>query len=231
MVTKKKTRKQLLKEPDEFITFTGKAITFVTRYQKQISFMLCAIVAIALIFFGYRFFAQRAETKAFTRLGQTQSKYETLKKTSSETAAYRQVSEAFQSIIKKYGGNAGGKLARVIYANISFDAQQYEKAIALYKQSLNDFKDDKLVYNMILSNLGHAYQRVEDEQNAAAYFEKAASATNSPIREDALFNLGLMYEKLGEATKSQKTLEEILNNHPDSIYFDVVEEELNTLKK
>jgi len=231
MATKKKTRKQLLKEPDEFITFTGKAITFVTGYQKQISYMLCAIVAIVLIFFGYRFFAQRAETKAFTRLGQTQSKYDTLKKTSSETAAYSQVSEAFQSIIKKYGGNAGGKLARVIYANISFDAQQYEKAIALYKQSLNDFKDDKLVYNMILSNLGHAYQRVEDEQNAAAYFEKAASATNSPIREDALFNLGLMYEKLGEATKSQKTLEEILNNHPDSIYFDVVEEELNTLKK
>ncbi len=231
MATKKKTRKQLLKEPDEFITFTGKAITFITGYQKQISYMLCAIVAIVIIFFGYRFFAQRAETKAFTRLGQTQSKYDTLKKTSSETAAYSQVSEAFQSIIKKYGGNAGGKLARVIYANISFDAQQYEKAIALYKQSLNDFKDDKLVYNMILSNLGHAYQRVEDEQNAAAYFEKAASATDSPIREDALFNLGLMYEKLGEATKSQKTLQEILNNHPDSIYFDVVEEELNTLKK
>ena len=230
MATKKKTRKQLLKEPDEFITFTGKAITFITGYQKQISYMLCAIVAIVIIFFGYRFFAQRAETKAFTRLGQTQSKYDTLKKTSSETAAYSQVSEAFQSIIKKYGGNAGGKLARVIYANISFDAQQYEKAIALYKQSLNDFKDDKLVYNMILNNLGHAYQRVEDEQNAAAYFEKAASATDSPIREDALFNLGLMYEKLGEATKSQKTLQEILNNHPDSIYFDVLEEELNTLK-
>jgi tetratricopeptide (TPR) repeat protein len=231
MATKKKTRKQLLKEPDEFITFTGKAITFITGHQKQISYILCAIVAIVIIFFGYRFFAQRSQIQAITRLGQTHSKYDTLKKTSSETAAYSQVSEAFQSIIKKYGGNAGGKLARVIYANISFDAQQYEKAIALYKQSLKDFKDDKLVYNMILNNLGHAYQRVEDEQNAAAYFEKAASATDSPIREDALFNLGLMYEKLGEATKSQKTLQEILNNHPDSIYFDVVEEELNTLKK
>ena len=231
MAAKKKTRKQLLKEPDEFITLTGKAISFVTEYQKQISYLLCTIIAIALIFFGYRFFAQRAETKAFTRLGQAQSKYETLKKTSSETAAYSQVSEAFQSIIKKYGGNAGGKLARVIYANISYDAQQYEKAISLYKQSLNDFKNDKLVYNMVLSNLGHAYQRIEDTQNAAAYFEEAASAADSPIREDALFNLGLMYEKLGESTKSQKMLQEILNNHPDSIYFDLVEEELNALKK
>jgi tetratricopeptide (TPR) repeat protein len=231
MAAKKKTRKQLLKEPDEFITFTGKAITFVSGYQKQISYMLCTIVAVALIFFGYRFFAQRAETKAFTVLGQTQSKYDTLIKTSPETAAYSQVSEAFQSIIKKYGDNAGGKLARVIYANMSYDARQYEKAIALYKQSLNDFKDDKFVYNMILSNLGHAYQSVEDRQNAAAYFEKAASAPDSSIREEALFNLGLMYEKLGEAAKSQKTLQEILNNHPDSIYFDMVEEKLSALKK
>ena len=231
MAKKKKTRKQLLKEPDEFITFTGKAITFVTGYQKQISYMLCALVAVALIFFGYRFFAQRAETKAFSLLGQTQSKYETLIETSSETEAYSQVSDAFQSIIKKYGGNAGGKLARLIYANISYDARQYEKAIAIYKQSLSDFKEDKFVYNLILSNLGHAYQRVEDEQSAAAYFEKAASATDSPIREEALFNLGLMYAKLGEAAKSQKTLQELLDNHPDSIYFDMVEEELSTIKK
>jgi hypothetical protein len=40
-----------------------------------------------------------------------------------------------------------------------------------------------------------------------------------------------MYEKLGEAAKSQKMLQEILKNHPDSIYFDLVEEELNVLKK
>ena len=230
MAAKKKTRKQLLKEPDEFITFTGKAIAFVTEYQKQISYMLYTILAVALIFFGYRFFAQRAESKAFTLLGQIQSKYDTLIRTSPEAEAYHEVSEAFQNIIKKYGGNAGGKLARVIYANLSYSARQYEKAIELYKQSLSDFKDDKFVYNVILSNLGHAYQRVEDEQNAVAYFEKAASSKYSPFQEDALFNLGLMYEKLGEAAKSQKTLQEILNNHPDSIYFDLVDEELNTLK-
>jgi tetratricopeptide (TPR) repeat protein len=230
MAARKKTRKQLLKEPDEFITFTSKAIAFFTGYQKQISYILSTILVIAVLFFGYRFFAQRAETKAFTLLGQTQSKYDTLKETTSETEAYSQVSEAFQSIIKKYGGNAAGKLARVIYANISYDAAEYEKAIALYKKSLNDFKDDKFIYNMILSNLAYAYQRIDDGQNATAYFEKAASAKDSPIREEALFNLGLMYEKSEEDAKSQKMLEEILNTYPDSIYSDIVEEELNKLK-
>ena len=231
MAAQKKTRKQLLKEPDEFITFTGKAIAFVSGYQKQISYTLVAMVALALIFFGYRFFAQRAESKAFSILGQTQSRYETLKKASSPSEAYSQVAETFQNIIKKYGGNAGGRLARVIFANISYEAAQYEKAIVLYKQALNDFKDDKLVYYLILSGLGYAYNQVEDEQNAATYFEKAASATDSQIKEEALFNLGLIYEKLGEADKSQQALQKILNNHPDSIYFNLVEEKLTRLKK
>lgn len=230
MAKQKKTRKQLLKEPDEFITVTGKAIAFVSEYQNQISYALIAIVAIALIFFGYRFFAQRAESKAFSILGQTQSKYETLKKASSAIEAYNQVSEAFQSIIKKYGGNAGGKFARVIYANISYDAEQYEKAITLYKKSLNDFKTDKLVYYMILSNLGYAYQQVEDLQNAVIYFEKASSATDSQISEEALFNLGLIYEKLGETDKSKAAFQKIVNNHPNSIYLSIVEEKLATLR-
>ena len=230
MAKQKKTRKQLLKEPDEFITVTGKAIAFVSEYQNQISYALIAIVVIVLIFFGYRFFAQRAESKAFSILGQTQSKYETLKKASSAIKAYNQVSESFQSIIKKYGGNAGGKFARVIYANISYDAAQYEKAIALYKQSLNDFKTDKLVYYMILSNLGYAYQQVEDLQNAVIYFEKASSAEDSQISEEALFNLGLIYEKLGETDKSKEALQKIVNNHPNSIYLSIVEEKLATLR-
>jgi len=231
MAKKKKTRKELLKEPDEFITFTGKVITIARGHQNQISYLLVAIAAIALIFFGYRFFAQRAETRAFAILGQTQSKYETLKKSSSAAEAYSQVSEAFQGIIKKYGGNAGGKLARLIYANISYDAAQYDNAIALYKQSLKDFKEDKLVYNLILGSLGYAYQQVKDEQNAATYFEKAASATNSTISEESLFNLGSIYKKLGEADKSQQALQKILNDYPNSIYSDMVEEELAALKK
>ena len=226
MAAKYKTRKELLKKPDEFITLTGKAISLARDYQNQISYTFLAIVAIVLIFLGYRFFAQRAEVKAFMQLQQAQVEYQTLKASSSTAAAYNTVSETFQGIIKKYGGNAGGKLARVIYANMSYDAGQYDKAITLYQQSLNDFKDDKSVYNLILNSLGHAYQQIDDTQNAAVYFERAAESTDSLVREEALFNLGWVYQKLGEAAKGQQTLQQILDDYPNSIYFDMVQEQL-----
>jgi tetratricopeptide (TPR) repeat protein len=231
MAAKYKTRKELLKKPDEFITLTGKAITFARDYQNQIFYAFCAIVVVVLIFLGYRYFTQRAEVKAFSMLQQTQSEYQTLKAASSAPEAYSKVAAAFQRILKKYGGNAGGKLARVIFANISYDAGQYDTAIALYKQSLEDFKDDKAVYHLILSSLGYAYQQMDDMQNAIVYFERAAKAKDSPVREEALFNLGWVYQKLGEAAKSEQTLQTILDDYPNSIYFDMVQEELSARKR
>ena len=230
MAAKYKSRKELLKKPDEFITLTGKAIAKARDYQNQIMYVLMAIVAIGLIFLGYRFFAQRAETKAFSKLQQAQSAYQTQKAASSAKEAYNKISQAFQDIIKKYGGNAGGKLARAIYANISYEAGQYEKAIALYKQSLNDFKENKAVYNLILNSLGYAYQQMNDPQNATVYFERAATQTDSLMREDALFNMGWIYQKMGETAKSRQALQQILDDYPNSFYFDMVQEEINAQK-
>ena len=229
MAAKHKTRKELLKQPDEFMTLTGRAIAFVRDYQNQITYIICAVVAVFLIVLGYRFFAQRSEVKAFSILQQTQSEYQVLKASSTSAEAYSRVSEAFEGIINKYGGNAGGRLARVIFANISYDAGQYEKAIELYKGSLNDFIDDSVVANLILNSLGYAYQQLDDPQNAAVYFERAA-ASNSLAREEALLNLGWVYQKLGDAAKSRQTLQTLLDDYPNSIYFDMVQEELSVQK-
>ncbi len=228
MASRKKSRKQLLKKPDEFITLTGRVIQFASVNQKQISYGLCALVVVALVIFGYRFFAQRAETRAFALLEQTLADYEVNKKASSPQEAYNKASEELQRLVKKYGGNAGGKLARARHANISYEAGDYQKAIELYKQSLNDFKDDQLVYHLILSSLGYAYQRIEDDRNAVRYFEELSSASDSSLRDEALFNLGLLYEKLGDAADSRKAFQEIISNYPNSMYFDIAQEKLSS---
>jgi tetratricopeptide (TPR) repeat protein len=226
MAAIKKSRKELLKKPDEFITFTGRAIRFVSDYQKPISYALCAVLAIVLIVFGYRFFAQRAEAKAFSMLKQTMTKYEAHKKETSADEAYKKVAEELQTIVAKYGGNAGGKLARASYANISYNAGEYNKAIELYKQSLDDFKDHPMVYNLILSGLAYAYGQLGDNSNAVTYFEEIISSKNSGNRDEALFNLGVLYEKLGDTDKSHEAFKQILSGYPNSMYFDIVEEKL-----
>ena len=46
---RKKTRKELLKEPDEFITISGKLIRFAVAHKNQLIYALGVIVAVSLI--------------------------------------------------------------------------------------------------------------------------------------------------------------------------------------
>jgi tetratricopeptide (TPR) repeat protein len=228
MARGKISRKELLKKPDEFITLTGRAIQFARAHQKSVSYGLCALVAVAIVVFGYRFFSQRAQANAFAALAQTMASYETSKKASSSQEAYGKASEALQRLVQKYGNNAAGKLARVRYANISYEAGDYQKAIELYKQALSDFKDDPLIYQLILSSLGYAYQQTGDDRDAIKYFEELSSSNGSVIRDEALFNLGLLYEKSGDTAGSRKAFQEIVSNYPNSMYFDIAQEKLSS---
>ena len=60
----KKTRKELLKEPDEFMTLTGKVIGFAVDHRTQLTYGLGIVLALVIIVSGVRFFSIRAEKKS-----------------------------------------------------------------------------------------------------------------------------------------------------------------------
>ena len=49
---KKKTRKQLLKEPDEFITFTAKVFRFAINYKYQLFGILVGLITVIVLVRG-----------------------------------------------------------------------------------------------------------------------------------------------------------------------------------
>ena len=221
---KRVTRKQLLKEPDEFITFSGKLIQFGMRYKTQLTYVAAILVALIVVVSGYRFFLIRSENNAQALLNQAMAKYQTALNGQDSEKAYQTVSEDFQLILNKYGSKNSGKIARVIFANICFDAGDYAKAIELYRQSLEDFKNHAFMNNLIRSDLGYAYEQLNDIPLAVSYFEKIAENQEPILRDEALFNLGVLYEKSGDHQKSADAFKRIITDHPDSIYIEIVKE-------
>ena len=222
----KKTRKELLKEPDEFITISGKMIGFFVEHKNQITYALGAIVALALIFSGYRFFSIRSENKAAALLNQGMAKYEKFKNDKQPEAAYDRVSADFQLILDKYGSKQNGKLARLTYANICYEAGKYDQAIALYKKSLTDFEKQPSIYNQVVGSLGYAYEQQADYASAVDYFKQLAAAPESILQAEALYHLGWLYDKLGESEKSKEAYNKIISDHQDFIYIDMVKERM-----
>ena len=225
---RKKSRKELLKEPDEFMTISGKLIGFAVAHKNQLTYAIAVIVATALIISGFRFISIRSERKAATLLGKSLAKYESLKNEAEPAAAYEQLAPELQLILDKYGRKKSGKIARITYANICYEAGNYEKAIALYKTSLNDFEKNPVIRNQLLSNLGYAYEQQEDYQSAVNYFEQLTSAAAGGLRADALYHLGWLYEKLGQTEKSEAAYSKIVSDHQDFIYIDLVKERMSS---
>lgn len=223
----KKTRKELLKEPDQILTFSAKLLNFIMAHKKQIGYGSGVVVALILIVSGFGFFSNRAENNASALLQKSAARYSTLinAKTPPDKA-YQDISEDFKLILEKYGSKQAGKKARLIYANICYDGGDYEQARELYNKALDDFETHPFIRMEILTSLGYVHGQLNDYAAAAEYFEQVANGSELIMRDGALFQLGLLYEKLGEPQKSKTAFETIISDHQNSIYFDMAKERL-----
>jgi tetratricopeptide (TPR) repeat protein len=221
------TRKKLLKEPDEFITTTGRLIRWSQRYQAQLTYAVGAFFILLLAIAGFRYFGNQAENTAFQLLNQATEKYESSLKAIGPEKAYQEVKEDFEYILKKYKRKEGGKMARIVYANISYEAGNPDQAIRFYGQALNDLGKEKTFKNFILSSLGYAYEKKKDYQKAISYFELILENNDPVIKDVALFNQGRLYEALGDVSKSRDAFNRLVLDYADSIYFEIAKEKVS----
>ncbi len=226
MVRKKFNRKQL-KQPDEFITFSGKVIQWGQKYRRQIGYAAIALLGIVLASVGYRYFDNRSEVKAFTQLSQANTNYAVqIQKTGAQEKAYEVVKADYQNILDNYSGKNAGKVARKTLADICFNAGRYDEAIDLYERSLKDFKKEPFYHSIILSDLALAHETNSDDEAAMQYFEMVANMPDAPSLDQALFHLAGLYEKAGKSEKAREFYEKIIAEHAGSIYTDIVKEKI-----
>lgn len=226
MAKKRVTRKQLLKEPDEFISFTGKLISFGRQYHKPLAYAACAFFIIVITIVAAQYFSNRTENTASDLLRQAMQKYEIRRNASDAGQAFTEVGPDFEHILEKYSGKHAGKMAGVIYANLSYEAGKTETAILLYEKALNDAAMDGGYRNLILSSLGYAYEQKGDIKAALTYFEKIADGNNPVAKDVAFFNLGRLYEAMDEPEKSREAFTRLVSDFQDSIYYDLVNEKI-----
>ncbi len=221
---KKISRKKLLKEPDEFITFSGKLIRFGRTYRLQLAIGLGALFATLIIVSGVRYFTIKGEQKAFALLNQAQTQYGTLVKDMEPAEAYAKVKPEFEHLLDKYARRQGGRLARIAFAHICYDGGAYQEAIDLYQEALDDFKDNPLMSHGLLSGLGYSHEALNEDAEAVRYFEMIVAGPDQILKDEALFHLGTLYQKTGDYTKSQKAFDTILADYPESIYLELAKE-------
>lgn len=223
-----RSRKRELDQPDEFVTLSGKAFNYFNlNKQKIINFS--AILALLLILVaGVHYYNTSTEAKAFLLLEKGIKKYEALKEKNGPDEVYSEVKEDFEMVLSRYSGRKAGNIARVMLADICFDAGEYNRAIELYEQSLDKLDQNAFYTQMIYNGLGYAYEQKNEFEKAIMYLEKITSGSAGDFKEDALYNLARLYSKTGHPDKAIDCYKQIQADFPDSIYTNMIKENLNS---
>jgi tetratricopeptide (TPR) repeat protein len=221
-----RARKRDLENPDEFITFWTKLFNIVTEHKIQFLGALtffCVLIIVAAVTVYY---LKQSENKAFFLLQQSVTKYQASMKAGDPNKAYQEAGKNFRVILEKYSNRKGGKLARLAYADICYAAGDYDKAIANFSKLLADFNDEPFLKNLVLSGLGYSYNAKKDYNTSAKYFEMIVTTPVYTNKDEALFNLGELYAKIGEKDKSLDAFKKILSDHTGSMYTAIAKEKI-----
>lgn len=222
------TRKQLLKEPDQFITFSGKLIAFGQTHLKPILIGVGSILALILIVTVVGQISSRNENKASERVEKALAKYSAALQDTDAKTAYDRVKTDFNEIFDAYGSKSAAKIARIVYGDICYNAGDADAAIAAYQRALEDFGQAPALKSIVVSGLGHAYMQKDALSEAIQYFEMLSEDGEKTMKSEALFNLAWLYEATGDAEKSKARYEQLLAEFPDTMYVDLVKEKVNS---
>jgi tetratricopeptide (TPR) repeat protein len=220
---KKVTRKQLLKEPDEFITTTGKIINWGRQHQRHLTRAAILLGIVLIVVSGWRFLAFRAEKTATALLEDARGRYTTLKNDQDATQAFQAVKDDFETLVRKYSRRQAGKLATVVYANIAYEGGDHDLAIALFKKVQPAFVDSPFTQELILSGLGYAYAAKQDYPTALTYFTRLAEQPDAVFRDEALFHIAWLNDLLGKPNESLDAYRKIISDHAGSLYIDIAQ--------
>ena len=227
---KRLTRKQLLKEPDEFLTFSAKAIRFGAEHRKPISYASIALVVVVLAVALLHYFSNLSQREAYAVFEQGLDQY--MGQASGDQSHHFQerAKAAFAELLRRYPSTRAAELSLPLYADISYADGAYDEAIKLYQRALEFLSEDDILQRLIWNGLAYAYEGKKDYNTAAQYFKKITDAEGIFLKADAYFNLGRMYEAMDNQEGARQAYEDVVKDYPGAVNFQVAKEKLERLK-
>ena len=227
---KRVSRKKLLKEPDEFLTLSARALQFAAENRKQLSYVLVGFVAVVLAGTLIGYFLNLSQRRAYRVFDEGLSHYMAQVSGQRSSQVQEMAKEKFAEAIQNHSSTRAAELSLPLYGNLHYEAGSYDKAIELYRQALEAFPGEEDMEKLIWNGLGYAYEGKGDYVAAAEWFKKIADSESGFLKADAYFNLGRMYEAMGKGQNAREAYKRLVEAFPNAVYFRIAKEKAQRLR-
>jgi predicted negative regulator of RcsB-dependent stress response len=220
-------RRKELEQIDPFQANLLKTLAYVKENQKQFWLILGGIILVIVIFSGIMFSFKKSESTASDMVARAVITYA---KANDPVKGFDAVTDDFETVFAEYSNTSAGRMGKVKFAKICFDAGEYDRALALYKEALEMFEDEAGMKNFLLASLGHVSQARKDVDAAKKYFLEIETGASDLLKDEARFALAGIYEDANDAASSLKMYEKIVNDHENSIYRNIAESKIKDVQ-
>jgi tetratricopeptide (TPR) repeat protein len=212
-------RKEQLPEQDQLTLLLSQISQFVAQNKQKVYGSLAVIVMVGVVVWGIHYFERLAQDKAYALFEQGLTTYlnsESEEKTKSTDEI--RIND-FDKVLKKYPKTDAARLTSLTYGDYHYKKGSYDRAIELYMQALKASHEYPLMQAFILNSIGCCYEEKKDYKAASEYFLKIIDLEDRLLKDTAHFNLGRIYETMGDMPSALMHYKKVIEDYPESIHF------------
>jgi predicted negative regulator of RcsB-dependent stress response len=216
----KVSRKELLKKPDEFITFSARSITFVKEHSRKFTYLGIVIVCLILIFIGVNIYIKYIEKKGQTTYSMA---YYTIAKNmgvEKNKDDLQKSEELLDQVIHEYGLSKAARLALPELAYLKFLQKQYDEAISGYQEFLNKVSDEPY-QSLARIALAVCYEEKGEYEKAIQILDRIRSGPDDFFKEQAMLSMARIFRLTNKKAKSNEILKEFVDKFQTSPFLPI----------
>jgi outer membrane protein assembly factor BamD (BamD/ComL family) len=220
MEKRKKSRKELLKSPDEFLTFSGKVVLFVTEHSKHFRMAGSVLAAAVLIYVGITTYLHYLNKKGQTAYNTAY--YELVKELNQrpEKRELKKPEALFEGVIEGYGHSKVSRLAPPQLAYLKFQEKKYDEAVSFYNAFLKEVAD-RTYQSLARLAIAACYEEKGELANCIEVLKEITTGSSIPFKDQAMLSLARAYRLSNQNEKAKETLREFVEIFPNSPFLPV----------
>ena len=219
MAKKKITRKELLKGTDEFLSFSSKAVNFISVHMRELKVVGLAIAILVVAYLGLTTYlryvnknGQNAYNTAYHSLAKEM-------KPDANPDNLRKSEELFRKVTDEYGLSKAASLALPQIAYLKFLDKKYDEAIVLYQKFFEKVSGNIEYEAMVNLALAACFEAKGDLKTAIETLIPVVKTPDNSFREAAKLSLARLYRLDHKPEKAKEILKEFIQEYTDSPFL------------
>ncbi|MBI5569930.1 MAG: tetratricopeptide repeat protein [Desulfomonile tiedjei] len=218
MAERRITRKELLKEPDEFLTTSGMVVQYVRTNPKPF-IAGCVVFVIALVaVIGFLTMRKHQEARSLLVFEQAMREYHNVLGSGEQVAPeeFDTVLKQFQTVAADYGSFPAGEMALLYTGHVLYRKGDFKGALEQYQRAQATGLVKSGLGPLILYHIASTRLALKEYEAAAGLFQQLSEDTNSPYRREASITIARIYEMTGKSKEAAQAYKQYLKMFPEA---------------